>query len=130
MSISGIISGIVDTLEELQIDAGTIDEILKMLTEAQDELPLNEFGQVGKKAFGTLPAGKQMSIHTTGAQEFVLASLTEMAQTLGVYADGVRYFRQGTNRADEFSAEQMRHINEAIRHGNATNRSQDDGGDR
>jgi hypothetical protein len=130
MSISGVISGIVDTLEELQIDAVTIENILSMLENARAELPLN-FGGVGKGDFGTTPGGKEMGVHTMGAEEFVLASLKEMVTTLGVYEDGVRYFREGTNRADEFSATQLRHINEAIRHGRQTNRQQgDEGGDR
>lgn len=123
MFMPDFVDDVGDTLQELSIDFGTIDAILKSLTQLQSDVPGDDvFTSPTAQWFGTLPAGQSMGFHTSHAHEYLGASLKEMMETLGLLDEGVRLFRKGTNRTDEFTEDQLRGINLVIEKAGKLNR--------
>ena len=111
---SDFISGIGDFLKELNIDEVVIKEILDNLADAEDQMPRDEpFRPVSVTGFSGFAGGARMSVHTNAAQEYLAAAMLEMAQTLGLYRDGVIAFKKGNVTLDEFSADELTRIRHA-----------------
>lgn len=125
-ALSQVIGTIGDTLNDLSVDPSTVDSILSSLAQLQDDLPDGDaVSAVPAPAFGTLPAGTSMGLHTDHAHQYLLTSLTEMLQTLGLLDEGVRVFRKGAENADEYTDVQLTTISNVVAHSNRLNRRRD-----
>ncbi len=103
------IGALSQVLQELRIDHGTIEDIVKLLSDGVQEAEY-EPSQVPANRFGTLPGGSSLGQHTELARRVVADALATMVSDLQLYTDGVETFRKGVNVADQHASADVQHI--------------------
>ena len=101
---------IVQVLQELRIDHGTIEAILDSLELGRSRVDGFDVPSVPQTRFGTLTNGQSLGHHTELARRAVRDAILTMVADLQHYDDGVKTFRKGVNVSDEHAREDLDHI--------------------